>query len=98
MTLAIHVRLTAGEGAEGGVREALLALLPLSRTHPGCRVFFPHRDPADPRVFVVYEQWADQAALDGWLADPSFVDVVERLLTPNVASVERTELELLADA
>jgi quinol monooxygenase YgiN len=47
--------------------EAAKVLVPLrdgSRAEPGCITFDVSRSTEDPNVFVLYEEWRDQAALD----------------------------------
>ena len=47
--------------------DAANALRPLrdaSRAEPGCITFDVSRSTDDPNVFVLYEEWRDQAALD----------------------------------
>jgi len=47
--------------------EAARTLRPLrdaSRAEPGCITFDVARSTEDPNVFVLYEEWRDQAALD----------------------------------
>ena len=47
--------------------EAARLLGPLrdgSRAEPGCITFDVSRSTEDPNVFVLYEEWQDQAALD----------------------------------
>jgi quinol monooxygenase YgiN len=47
--------------------EAAKTLRPLrdaSRAEPGCITFDVSRSTDDPNVFVLYEEWRDQAALD----------------------------------
>jgi quinol monooxygenase YgiN len=47
--------------------EAARLLRPLrdgSRAEPGCITFDVSRSNDDPNVFVLYEEWRDQAALD----------------------------------
>lgn len=53
---------TAKQGAEGVVREALAELAPLSRQEPGCRFYQPYQDPAEPRVFHIFELYDDEDA------------------------------------
>jgi len=52
----------AKPGEEGAVAAAIDALIPPSRTEPGMLVYQAHRDPQDPRVFLLYEQYIDEAA------------------------------------
>jgi quinol monooxygenase YgiN len=47
-------------------------LASLSRLETGCHGFEAARSNDDPRVFVLYEQWADQAALDTHYATEHF--------------------------
>lgn len=39
---------------------------------PGCRMYLAHRSTTDPRRFLLYEQYDDQAALDAHRAAPHF--------------------------
>jgi len=56
-----------------GVAERLLAeLRDASRKEAGCRGFYVSRSITDPRVFVLYELWDDQAALDAHYATSHF--------------------------
>jgi quinol monooxygenase YgiN len=36
----------------------------LTLNEPGCRAYELHRDPRDPSLFVVYEQWRSLADLE----------------------------------
>ncbi len=42
----------------------LRSLRDASRAEPGCLTFDVSRSNDDPNVFVLYEEWKDQAALD----------------------------------
>jgi (4S)-4-hydroxy-5-phosphonooxypentane-2,3-dione isomerase len=48
------------EEAVGYLRE----LIPASRKEPGCRMYVVHRGKEDPRMFFIYEQYDDEAALE----------------------------------
>ncbi len=62
MAYVVIARWTAREGEEEAVAAAIDALIEPSRAEPGILMYQPHRDPADPRVFVLYEQYVDEAA------------------------------------
>ena len=62
MAYAVCVTWIAKDGEEEAVAAALGRLLEPSRAEPGVQLYVPHRDPKDPRVFFVYEQYADEAA------------------------------------
>jgi quinol monooxygenase YgiN len=48
------------------------ALVPPTRSEPGCHMYLVHRSPSEPRKFFLYEQYTDQAALDAHRASPHF--------------------------
>jgi len=59
----------------GKADEAENMLKPLSAAslaEPGCSRFDVNRSVDDPATFVLYEEWADQAALDAHFATPHF--------------------------
>jgi len=43
----------------------------LTRTEPGCLEYVMAADPVDPGRVVLYERWADQAALDAHMVGPA---------------------------
>ena len=50
------------------VEAALARLVPAARAEAGVLAFDVHRDPGDPRVFVLIERFRDQAAHDAHIA------------------------------
>lgn len=54
------------------VGEMLRALALASRQEPGCLVYVPHRVEGDPDTVLIYEQYADAAALDAHRASDHF--------------------------
>jgi autoinducer 2-degrading protein len=52
----------AKPGEEEAVAAAIDQLIEPSRAEPGNLIYQAHRDPEDPRVFLLYEQYADEAA------------------------------------
>jgi len=62
MAFVVLARWVAKPGEEEAVAAAIDALLEPSRAEPGMLVYQPHRDPSDPRVFVLYEQYVDEDA------------------------------------
>jgi quinol monooxygenase YgiN len=62
--LTIIATITAKAGHEADVRQALLDLIPPTRKEPGFIQYDLHESLDDPRVFVFYENWEDQASLD----------------------------------
>jgi autoinducer 2-degrading protein len=54
----------AREGHEDAVAELLRANSEASRAEPGCRDFTVLREVGEPRTFVLYEVYDDEAAFD----------------------------------
>jgi quinol monooxygenase YgiN len=52
--------------------QLLIRLRDGSRAEPGCITFDVSRSTDDPNVFVLYEEWRDQAALDEHYATEHF--------------------------
>jgi quinol monooxygenase YgiN len=62
MAYVVLAKWIAKPGEEEAVAAAIDALVEPSRAEPGMLVYQPHRDPENPRVFLVYEQYVDEAA------------------------------------
>jgi quinol monooxygenase YgiN len=65
MAYVVLARWVAKPGEEEAVAAAIDALIEPSRAEPGNLIYQAHRDPADPRVFLLYEQYVDE---DGYKA------------------------------
>jgi quinol monooxygenase YgiN len=63
MAVVLKATWTAKDGSEDTVLDALTKLAPLSREEPGCRFYQAYRDPAEPRVFHLFEIYDDEAAV-----------------------------------
>jgi quinol monooxygenase YgiN len=88
-------RWVAKQGEEENVRAALERLARPTREEPGCLMWQPHRDPDDPRVFLIYEQYRDKEALDAHGSSEHFrLHGVENGI-PRLESRERTFYETL---
>jgi quinol monooxygenase YgiN len=61
--IVLGVRWVARAGEEEHVAELIRQLIGPSRAEPGCLQYDAHRDPDDPRVFFLFEKWADEEAL-----------------------------------
>ncbi len=68
-----------------------------TRREPGCRMYLAHRSTTDPRRFFLYEQYADQAALDAHRAAPHFERYVKEGLFPITESRSPELFEPLTD-
>ena len=70
--LCLAVKLTVQTGHEDRVADLFRPLEAASRQEPGCLFYTVHRHTEDPRVFFVYEQYKDEAALDAHRNSPHF--------------------------
>ena len=62
MAYCLAVKWTIKEGELDAVLAALRPLTEASRAEPGCLMYQAHRDPENPNVLFLYEQYADEAA------------------------------------
>ena len=69
-------------GHEEEAAELFRTLTEHTRAEPGCRMYLAHCSTTDPRRFFLYEQYADQAALDAHRAAPHFERYVKEGLFP----------------
>ena len=64
MAFVLVVRMTAREGEQDRAVELIRELSAASAAEPGNVQYLAHRDPDDPRVFLMYEQYRDKAAFE----------------------------------
>jgi len=57
-----------------------------TRAEPGCRMYVVHRSLTEPRKFLLYEQYDDQAAIDAHRASPHFAQYAKEGLFPLIES------------
>jgi quinol monooxygenase YgiN len=62
MAYVVSVTWTANEGEEEAVAAALERTREPTLAEEGVLMWIPHRDPKDPKVFYIYEQYTDEAA------------------------------------
>ena len=72
------------------VARCVAALVPLSRAEPGMLMYQPHRDPEDPTVFYLYEQYVDEAAYKAHVDSPHFREIGFGDAIPRLAARERS--------
>ena len=62
MAYVVTATWTVTDGNEEIVLDSLKKLTPASRAEPGCQYYQAYHDPADPRVFRLFEVYDDEAA------------------------------------
>ncbi|PYS35112.1 MAG: antibiotic biosynthesis monooxygenase [Acidobacteria bacterium] len=70
--LILVVRVTITAGHEQEVAESFRQLQEETRREPGCIAYVVQRSRENPRVYMIYEQYKDQAALEAHRNSPHF--------------------------
>jgi len=95
MAYTLVVRMTAPEGEQDHAEELIRRLGEASRQEPGVVHYIAHRDPEDPRVFLIYEQYRDQAAFEAHGQTDHFKEIALGELFPLLENRERAIYETL---
>jgi quinol monooxygenase YgiN len=95
MAYVLVARLIAPGGEQDRVAELLGRIAEASRAEPGVVHYIPHRDPDDPRVFLMYEQYRDRAAFEEHGQTEHFKEIALGELFPLLESRERHFYETL---
>jgi quinol monooxygenase YgiN len=95
MAYVLVAKWVAKEGEEENVQAALEKIASPTRAEPGCLMWQPHRDPEDPRVFLIYEQYRDAAAFEEHGASEHFQTHGLGDAVPRLESRERAFYETL---
>lgn len=83
LTILVLIPAKPGKGDELGA--ALEALLEPTRREPGCISYDAHRSNDDSDLWMMYETWESQAALDAHLQTPHLQDFAASKLPELVA-------------
>ena len=76
--LTILVLIPAKPGKGDALGKALTALLEPTRKETGCISYDAHRSNSDPDLWMMYETWESDAALDAHMKTPHLVDFAEK--------------------
>lgn len=77
--LIVVATITAKDGNEVLVREALETIVPLSRAEDGCIRYDLHIDLGNHASFIMLEAWRDEATLARHEATPHFQQLVQTI-------------------
>ena len=83
-------------GREAEVAAVFSKLTEESRKEPGCVMYVAHRHKTEPRRFLVYEQYKDDAALEAHRAASHFLQYAKKELPKLGDRVEGNLYEALA--
>jgi len=76
--ICLVARLKAKPGQEAALAEAVTAIVPKVRAEPGCLGYTAHVSREEEGTVVMYEVWADQAALDAHTRAPALSSLAAR--------------------
>lgn len=89
MAFVVTAKWTAKDGEGDAVAAAIRRLTGPSRAEPGNLMYQCHRDPEDPTVFFLYEQYVDEDAYKAHGASPHFTEHAVGEGIPRLISRER---------
>ena len=86
--LTFTAKLTVPAGSEQEFERIMRIAVPKVREEPGNHAYIFHRSTQDPRVFMFYEEYADQAALEAHRAHLRDMGIDLRALLDGPPTVE----------
>lgn len=93
MAYVVVAKWIAKSGEEEAVAAAIGQLIEPSRAEPGNLMYLAHRDPEDPRVFLLYEQYADESAYRAHGETEHFIRLGRDEAIPRLEARERSFYE-----
>ena len=84
MAYVVSARWRAKEGKADRLLEVIREMTPPSRAEPGNLVYQAHRSVDDPRVFWLYEQYADEAGYQAHQDSEHFTRLVKEEAIPEL--------------
>jgi quinol monooxygenase YgiN len=93
--VVVLARWRVREGEQDTVERLVRAVATASRQEPGCLEYRVHRARAEPRVLVLFERYASEAALEAHRASAHFQGTVLGEIVPRLESREVVLLDEL---
>jgi len=93
--LTVVAKIVAKQQSVKTVKNELLKIIEPTRKEEGCIEYYLHQDNDNPAVFVVYENWKNEAELDAHMKTPHFKALVAAVgdITEEVVIHKLTRLE-----
>ncbi len=91
----VAARYYTKEGKDDEVAAVLRMMIPVSLSEPGCQVYTVNRSMDDPRKFLLYEQYADEAGYDAHRETDAFKENILGRVVPMLESRERDFYETI---
>jgi quinol monooxygenase YgiN len=94
--VSFTVRMQFSESDREQVKDYLRKLTAASRQEPGCVSYIPHLVEEGPATILIYEQYADEAALEHHRSSPHFVQFATGGLYTLITNRHLERLEAIA--
>jgi quinol monooxygenase YgiN len=94
----IVARYYTKEGQEDEVAGILSTMIPHALSEPGCAMYEINRSVDDPRQFLLYEQYADEAAFKAHTETEAFAEYILGQAVPLLDSRSRETYQTVAAA
>jgi quinol monooxygenase YgiN len=91
MAYVVCAKWTAKVGQERRLAEICEEMTEPSRAEPGNRFYQAHRDPENPRLFFLYEQYEDKAGYEAHMASEHFTRLVKEEAIPEILEARERE-------
>jgi quinol monooxygenase YgiN len=91
MAYVVVAKWTAKDGQEGRLAEICEEMTEPSRAEPGNLYYQAQRDPENPRLFLLYEQYEDEAGYEAHMASEHFTRLVKEEAIPNILESRERE-------
>jgi len=91
MAYVVCAKWTAKEGEEGRLAEIIQEMTGPSRAEPANLYYQAQRSPDNPRLFFLYEQYADEAGYEAHMASEHFTRLVKEEAIPNILEARERE-------
>jgi quinol monooxygenase YgiN len=91
MAYVVCAKWTANEGKEDRLAQICEEMTEPSRNEPGNRFYQAHRDPENPRLFFLYEQYVDEGGYEAHMASEHFTRLVKEEAIPEVLEARERE-------
>ena len=97
MAYVVSAQWRAQEGEENRIARICEEMIEPSRAEAGSLFYQPHRSPDDPRLFYLYEQYADEAGYQAHQDSGHFQRLVVGEAIPHLESRERAFFTTMVD-
>jgi quinol monooxygenase YgiN len=91
MAYVVCAKWTAKEGKEDRLIEVIEEMTAPSRAEPGNLYYQAQRSPENPRLFFLYEQYADEVGYEAHMASEHFTRLVKEEAIPDLLEARERE-------